>query len=145
MWWLSIQESKQRPIKNNLRQVILLRAVRFLVRRKAATATGAQQGLVSKKNYCVWCSIYCRHSRKLHTLGKAVLDLVNKYRWETQPTCEYISLIVQELIFTRHGRNLVVKNHVFGNKHMHFWVREIVHVYLYLCQWMPKLWGNHSL
>lgn len=30
--------------------------------------------------------------------GEQCLDLVSERRWETQPTCEYLSLMVHELI-----------------------------------------------
>lgn len=98
MWWLSIQEVKQRPIKNNLRQVILPRAVRFLARWEAALPQGHSKDCYLRK-MTVCDVLYIAGMVENCTLwGKQCLDLVNEYRWDTQPTCEYLSLMVQELI-----------------------------------------------
>lgn len=100
MWWLLIQESKQRPkiIKNNLRQVIPLRALRFLAGREARLPRGHSKDWCPRK-MTVCNVLYIAGTVENCTLwGKQCLDLVNQYRWETQPTCEYLALMVQEPI-----------------------------------------------
>lgn len=100
MWWLLIQESKQRAkiIKNNLWQVIPLRALRFLAGREARLPQGHSKDWCPRKMTA--CNVlYIAGTVENCTLrGKQCLDLVNQYRWETQPTCEYLALMVQELI-----------------------------------------------
>lgn len=87
-----------KPIKNNLRQVILPRAVRFLAGGEAALPQGHSKDCYLRK-MTVCDVLYIAGMVENCTLwGKRCLDLVNEYRWETQPTCEYLSLMVQELI-----------------------------------------------